>query len=181
MFADMNIISKNSFMLLRFLGRHYREKFYVREIARVLDMGLGTASETLGRLTDAGLLHREKRGCLVMYQAAMESTLLREMKICATLIELNPLILQLNGIVTRVILFGSTATGEDTHESDIDLFVETMDTSRVDEVVTVRQATLERKISPIIITPGEFRSLKTTDPALHTRILSGKLLIEELR
>jgi len=87
MFSDTNIISRTSFLLLRFLGRNYHEGFYVREIARALYLGLGTVSETLARLSDAGLLHREERGRLVVYRAAMESPLLREMKICATLIE----------------------------------------------------------------------------------------------
>ena len=109
----------------------------------------------------------------------MESPLLREVKICATLIELNPLILRLRGDVTRVILFGSTATGDDTHESDIDLLIETGDARAVAESIAVVEAGLDREISPLILTPGEFRSLKATDPALYERILAGKVLIEE--
>jgi len=110
----MNILSGASFTLLRFLGRHYHDGYYVRELARLLGIGVGSASETLARLAEAGLVHREERGRLVVYRAAMDSPLLREVKICATLIELNPLILCLRGDVTRVILFGSTATGDDT-------------------------------------------------------------------
>lgn len=179
MFKYSNIISGTSFALLRFLGRHYRDGFYVREIARLLGLGVGSVSETLVRLSDAGLVHRETRGRLVIYRAAMESPLLREVKICATLIEINPLILRLQGNVMRVILFGSSATGGDTHESDIDLFIETNEAKAVAEDVAVVQAGLDRDISPIILTPGEFRSLKTTDRTLYERILGGKVLIEE--
>lgn len=180
MFESSNIISGTSFALLRFLGRRYRDGFYVREIARLLGMGAGSVSETLARLAEAGLVHREERGRLVIYRAAMESPLLREMKICATLIELNPLILRLRGEVTRVILFGSSATGDDTHESDIDLFIETDATQAVAESVAMAQAGLDREISPLILTPGAFRSLKTADHALYERILAGKVLIEGL-
>lgn len=179
MFGSSNSISGTSFALLRFLGRHYRDGFYVREIARLLGLGAGTVSETHARLSDAGLVHREERGRLVIYRAAMESPLLREVKVCATLIEINPLILRLQGNTTRIILFGSSATGDDTHESDIDLFIETEDAKTVAEDVAVVQARLDRDISPIILTPSGFRSLRTTDRALYERILKGKILIEE--
>jgi predicted nucleotidyltransferase len=178
MFDNMNILSGASFTLLRFLGRHYHDGYYVRELARLLGIGAGSASETLARLAEAGLVHREERGRLVVYRAAMESPLLREVKICATLIELNPLILRLRGDVTRVILFGSTATGDDIHESDIDLLIETVDARAVAESIAMVEAGLDREISPLILTPGEFRSLKATDPALYERILAGKVLIE---
>lgn len=179
MFDNTNILSRTSFLLLRFLGRNYREEFYVREIARVLHLGAGSASETLARLSEAGLLHRQERGRLVLYRAAMESPLLREIKVCATLLEINSLVLHLQGKVRRAILFGSAATGEDTDESDIDLFIETDDASSAAESVATVQADLDRDISPIILTPGEFRSLKTRDRALYERILGGKVLIEE--
>ena len=180
MFKYSNIFSGTSFMLLRFLGRHYHDGFYVREIARLLGMGVGSVSETLAHLADAGLVHREERGRLVIYRAAMESPLLREMKVCATLIELNPLLLRLRGVATRVILFGSSVAGDDTDESDIDLFVETNDTKAAAERIATVQAGLDREISPLILTPGEFRSLKTADPALYERIRAGKTLIEDL-
>lgn len=179
MFEDTNILSRTSFLLLRFLGRNYHKEFYVREIARLLHLGTGSASETLARLSEAGLLHREERGRLVLYRAAMESPLLREVKVCATLLDINPLVLRLRGEVRRTILFGSAASGEDTDESDIDLFLETDDKTRVAETIAAAQAGLDREISPIILTPGEFRSLKRTDPGLYERILGGKMLIEE--
>ena len=179
MFNNTNILSGASFTLLRFLGRHYHDGYYVRELARLLGIGAGSASEALARLAEAGLVHREERGRMVVYRAAMESPLLREVKICATLIELNPLILRLRGDVSRVILFGSTATGDDTHESDIDLLIETGDARTVAERIAAVEAGLDREISPLILTPGEFRTLKTADPVLYERISMGMVLIEE--
>lgn len=109
----------------------------------------------------------------------MDSPLLREIKVCATLLEINPRVLHLQGKVRRAILFGSAATGEDTDESDIDLFIETGDVSGAAESIAALQTGLDRKISPIILTPGGFRSLRTTDRVLYERILGGKTLIEE--
>ena len=179
MFDEVNCLSGTSFVLLRFLGRHYRDGHYVREIARLLGIGLGSVSETLVSLAEAGLVHREERGRLAIYRAAMESPLLREVKICATLIELNPLVLRLRGNATRVILFGSSATGDDTHESDIDILIETSDAGTAAKSVAALGAGLDREISPLILTPGGFRTLKAAEPALYERILAGKVLIEE--
>lgn len=179
MFNLTNILSGTSFKLLRFLGRHHHDDYYVRELARLLGIGVGSASETLARLAEASLVHREERGRMVVYRAAMESPLLREMKICAMLIELNPLILRLRGDVSKMILFGSTATGDDTHESDIDLLLETGDAGAVAASIVTAEAGLDREISPLILTPGEFRTLKTADPALYEWICAGKILIEE--
>ncbi|HOB17229.1 MAG TPA: winged helix-turn-helix domain-containing protein [Candidatus Methanoculleus thermohydrogenotrophicum] len=67
MFDNMNLLSGASFTLLRFLGRHYHDGYYVRELARLLGIGVGSASETLARLAEAGLVHREERGRIVVY------------------------------------------------------------------------------------------------------------------
>jgi len=73
----------------------------------------------------------------MIYRAAMESPLLREVKVCSTLADINPLILRLQGVATRVVLFRSVATGDDTHESDIDLLIETADAKAAAERVAL--------------------------------------------
>lgn len=55
----------------------------------------------------------------------MKNFLLREFKILITLLEIDPFILHLKEISSKIILFGSCAAGEDTIDSDIDIFTET--------------------------------------------------------
>ncbi|WP_440955117.1 nucleotidyltransferase domain-containing protein [Methanosarcina sp. Mfa9] len=181
MFGIMNICSRPSFSILIFLGRRYHEGFYVRELARALKLGTGTVSEALRELCEAGLLNREERGKIVIYRAEMKSPLLRELKVCFNLMELNPLMLRLreSGAVSRMVLFGSCANGEDTWESDIDLLIETGKKREVSVLIESAQEGLEREFSPIILSPEEFMVLKKKDRPLYERIMNGKVLFEE--
>jgi len=177
----MNICSRPSFSILIFLGRRYHEGFYVRELARALKLGVGTVSESLRELHEAGLVNREERGKIVIYRAEMKSPLLRELKVCFNLMELNSLMLRLSesGAVSRMILFGSCAKGEDILESDIDLLIETNNPHAVSALLESAQEGLERELSPIILSPEEFMALKRKDRPLYERIMDGKVLFEE--
>ncbi len=161
-----------------FLGRRYHEGFYVRELARALKLGVGTVSEALRELHEAGLVNREERGKIVIYRAEMKSPLLRELKVCFNLLELNPLMLKLreSGDASRIILFGSCAKGEDILESDIDLLIETRKKHEVSSLLESAREGLERQLSPIILSPEEFMVLKKKDRPLYERIMNGKVL-----
>ncbi len=73
--------------------------------------GMGSASEPPVSLADASQVHREERGRLVIYRAAMESPLLREVMVWATLIELNPLVLRSSDLLRGQAAKTSSGTG----------------------------------------------------------------------
>ena len=54
--------------ILALLYGHADEQFYLREIARRAGTGIGATQRELGQLTDAGLLHRLRRGNQVYYR-----------------------------------------------------------------------------------------------------------------
>ena len=62
MFKNMNVLVTPSFRTLTFLGRHYRERFYVRELAKTLSIGVGSASIQLREFSDLGLITSEQKG-----------------------------------------------------------------------------------------------------------------------
>lgn len=177
MFLDTNICSKKSFVIVQFLGRRYNESFYVREIAKELNLSLGPVSETLKELEKAGLLHRKVRGRIVTYRANMESPILREMKILITLIECADFLKELENSALRVILFGSCARGEDTNESDIDIMVETGDRESVDQIVNLNDHIGDRKLSAIVLSPVEFRAMREKDRPFYERVMQGKMIL----
>ena len=111
-----------------------------------------------------------------MYRADISHPLVREAKIFRTLSELTPFMAELREHVTRVILFGSCSTGEDTDESDIDLLVETSDKSALQKIIARYEEELPRKISPIIVSSEECSQLRTRDRSLYDRIRAGKTL-----
>ena len=78
-----------------------------------------------------------------------------------------------------MILFGSCAVGEDTFESDIDLYIETTDRPATKKLISHGESFVSRKISPIIVSPDEAVQIRTRDRPLFERIHGGKLLVGE--
>jgi predicted nucleotidyltransferase len=179
MFKNMNSLVTPSFETLTWLGRHYRQSYYVRELANILSISTGAASGQLRVLGEAGLVKSEQKGRTLLYRANISHPVVREVKILSTLLELTPLIIVLEKNVSRMILFGSCATGEDTAESDIDLFIETNDRALVSDLISQHEQPASRKLSPIIMSAEEFRQVRTRDRPLFERISRGKYLIGE--
>jgi predicted nucleotidyltransferase len=179
MFKDMNSLVTPTLKTLTWLGRHYRDSFYVRELAQKLTISSGAASGQLRFLAESGLVTSEQKGRTLLYRADISHPLVREAKVFSTLSELTPFIADLKENVTRIILFGSCATGEDTEESDIDLFIETSDRPVLQKIITQYEEEIPRKISPIIVSAEEGGQLRTRDRPLYERIRAGKTLAGE--
>jgi predicted nucleotidyltransferase len=175
----MNSLVTPSFEVLVWLGRHHRQSFYVRELAKVLSISTGATSGHLRMLHDAGLVTSEQKGRTLLYRATISHPVVREIKILATLLELSPLIASLENHVSRMILFGSCAAGEDTDESDIDLFIETASRPSVSDLISQHEQPDLRKLSPIIMSAEESLQLRVRDRPLYDRIRRGKYLIGE--
>ena len=154
------------------------EKYHTREIVRQLNLSLGTASKNLRILEEEELIIKENLGRLTIYQANMENPLLKELKIVFTLMEIDGLIKELKEFSSKIILFGSCATGEDRQESDIDLVVLTGDIRHANKLVEKHQMDISRKISPIIMEEVEFRHLKKEDKPFYSRVMKGRTLYE---
>ena len=164
--------------LIVLLGRQYTRRFHVRDLARILGYDVSIVSKNLKAIEAVGLVTREEVGNLVFYRGNMDSALLRQMKICFTLFELNGLVRALAPIASSIVLYGSCATGEDTVESDIDLFIETADRAPAAACVDAFNGTARRPLSAIVATPADLYAMKTNDPALYTSIQRGIALKE---
>ena len=180
MFKNMNMFSTPAFEALTFLGRHYRNSYYVRELAKILSISTGSASSQLRALEESGLVTSEQKGRTLLFRATISHPLVREVKIFASLLELSPMIAARGDGILRMILFGSCASGEDTAESDIDLYIETTDRPATKTLISRYETGISRKISPIIVSPQEAVQLRTRDRPLFERIQSGKILVGEV-
>jgi predicted nucleotidyltransferase len=179
MFKNMNVFSTPAFGILTFLGRHYRNSYYVRELAKTLSISTGAVSGQLRALAESGLVTSEQKGRTLLFRASISHPIVREAKIFATLLELAPLIAAGENKIVRMILFGSCATGEDAEESDIDLYIETTNRQAAKALISRYESGISRKISPIIVLPDEARQLRTRDRPLFERICGGKILVGE--
>ncbi|WP_292347639.1 MULTISPECIES: nucleotidyltransferase domain-containing protein [unclassified Methanoregula] len=175
----MSVLASPALETLIFLGRHPRDSYYVRELAKILSISTGSASGQLRTLQESGLVTSEQKGRTLLFRANISNPVVREAKIFATLLELSPLISAGKESILRLILFGSCATGEDTAESDIDLFIETTDRPAMIALLSLASSEVSRKVSPVIVSPEESLRLRTRDQPLFERIQAGKILAGE--
>jgi len=170
---------KSSLVILLFLGRDYANKYHVRDLAWALTYDVSLISRNLKELEKIGLVTHEEVGNLVYYQSNMKNVLTRQLKICFTLMEIQNLIHSLQSIATTIILYGSCARGEDTQQSDIDLFIETQDKMAVKAILDTYRKKVTREISSIVLTPDEMYTLKRDDKSLYDQIHQGIILKSE--
>lgn len=158
------------------------ERYYVRDLAKRLDLQPTAVSRELRTLERLGLARRQAEGRRVycsMNPAA------------AVLGELRALVLKLGGIADALraalaqhrssirwaFLFGSIATGGETAASDVDLFVVgDIRPMALNELLRPVADTLGREINPFVIAAAEFREKKRTRNHFVTRVLAGPRL-----
>jgi len=172
------LFRKSSLVLIATLGRNYTSRFHVRDLSRLLHYDVSLVSKNLKQLEMLGLVTHEEVGNLLLYRARMESVLVRQVKICFTLMELNEIIRAISPLSTNAILYGSCAKGEDTATSDIDLFIETRKKEEVRRILDDIQPAIPRTLSPVIVTPDETYAIKKEDLPFYSSIQQGIVIHE---
>ena len=81
-------------------------------------------------------------------------------------------------ISNQIILYGSCATGEDTQDSDIDIFVHSNNSKKVNKSINNHQTHIDRKVSLVVFSDMELQKLKHKDKPFYSRIKKGRLLYE---
>jgi len=90
---------------------------------------------------------------------------------------LKPIVDKLKRISSKIVLFGSCATGEDIIDSDIDLFILTRDVSKIKNIFN--NIRFDRKIQPVIVNSDDLIRLKEQDKAFFDEMKKGVILWDE--
>lgn len=160
--------------VLYFLLAHPEKRFYDREVSRLAKVGRAATNYSLRALIDAGIVEREKRGRMYFYYVTLDDPVIRQLKITQNLICIRPLVEKIKGISLKIVLFGSSATGTNNAESDIDLFVLSREPKRVKDLIYKSQ--FKEMLQYVINNPQDFVKLKKENPVFHKQILSGIIL-----
>ncbi len=168
--------------VLGLLLLHPDEQLHGREIARRTGLPAGTITRELVKLTDAGLLQREKRGNQQLYRAD---------KSCPVFAEMASILRKTSGIadvlaaalepvaekIDTAFIYGSVAQGRETAGSDIDLML--IGHLEFDEVVRLLwplQAQLGREINPQVLSRQEFAA-RAQDPYMRNVLAKPKIFV----
>lgn len=100
-------------------------EYSVREYARLCNLSPPTASSFLKRTEKDGITISRKQGMYIYYRANRESSFFRDIAKAYWRSTLKSMFYKLNKdfVFKKPILFGSISKGDNTSESDIDLFV----------------------------------------------------------
>jgi len=170
--------------ILALLYGHADEQFYLREIARRAGTGIGATQRELGQLTEAGLLHRLRRGNQVYYGANRENPIFQELKsILAKTSGIRDILLEgLARLADRVKLafvYGSIARGEEKASSDVDLMVVgSVSFKDVVAALSEIERKLGREVNPTVFGLREFHEkLAAKNHFLSTVAKEKKLFV----
>ena len=159
-----------------FLTLHPDQPSYGKQISEATGVSRGATNQILNEFLQQGLVNRERSGKMWLY-TPKPHPIVTSFRVFENLIALAPLVTGLAGVSRRVILFGSTAQGTDTAESDIDLFV--ISDQPGDVAAAVRGFSSDRQIASVIQTPAEYASARTSDRAFIEQVNKGLVLFEK--
>lgn len=172
--------TRRSILALFFV--HSTELFYLRQIARLVDGGLGAVQREIRSLLAAGLIRGTVRGKQILYQAETNNPIFPELKslIAKTFGVVGIIREALMPLAERIevaFVYGSVARQEERAESDVDLLI--VGDVRFSEVVlalTPAQKSLARDINPTVYPAKEFRTKVARSNHFLTSVLEEKKL-----
>ncbi len=156
------------------------EAFFVRQIARSIDVSTGAVQRELKTLADAGLILRTKTGNQVFYRANREHPVYLELhallaKTIGVFQLLSEALEPLADQIQFAFVYGSFARGDESATSDVDLLV--IGSVTLDDLLerlTPVEATLRRPINPSIYSLSELVTKLRDNHHFLSTIQKGK-------
>ena len=95
------------------------------------------------------------------------------------MLDLNGLVSRIQKISNKIVLYGSCATGEDTSESDIDLFIISREKSRILNEIRKEAGVMKREIKAVIVSGEEYLLMRNKKEELLGELDKGIVLWEK--
>lgn len=175
------LISTTLQKVLRFLLMYPGRLCYEREIARGARVSYGSANYILNKLHKEGILQRKTEGRMCHYSIDMSNPFIKELKILNNLLLLEPLLQSLKRYARKVVLYGSWASGTDTQESDIDLYIVAAEKDKVLSIIKKYSYSSKvngKKIQAIIDTPVDLLKKEKREKVFMDQVEQGNILWE---
>ncbi|MFH1564529.1 MAG: nucleotidyltransferase domain-containing protein [bacterium] len=162
--------------VLDFLAYNSGKKYTEREIVKGTGVKKSAVNLSLRELADKKIIKKEKIGRTSIYKADENNFVLKEIKILQNILLIFSLVEKLKQISQKIILFGSCANGDNTSESDIDLFIQTNNPDSIRKIINSLPS--RDKIQAIIKTPKEMLLINKNKPLFFQEIEKGRVLWE---
>ena len=164
-------LTKNCEKIIIFLGDYPKRKFFGKEIAEKLNISLGGTHNALKYLVKEKIIDAEQRGNMKFYQIDDENALVKQLKTALIIEKLLPLVNNIKQNCKEIVLFGSAARGEQTANSDIDLFILTHNPEDIKKSILKCRSKIA--ISPVIKTPNQWSELEIKEAEFYNEVKQG--------
>jgi predicted nucleotidyltransferase len=161
--------------VLNFLAEDFAE-YTEKEISKNTGVKKSAVNLALRDLVSLGLIQKRKIGRTALLQADFRHNVVKEIKILKNVIEVHPLIEKLKKESLKITLFGSFASGLNSRESDIDLFVLSNNNEKIRRIIN--NSEFSERVQLIFKTPSELLKINKNKPLLFKEIEKGKVLWE---
>ena len=122
------LFGKTRRAVLALLYGHLDESFYLRQLARMTDVGMGSLQRELKQLSEAGIIVRSEIGRQAFFKANPDCPIYEELrgliiKTFGVADVLRQALEQLADKIQTAFIFGSMVSGELNQSSDVDVMV----------------------------------------------------------
>ena len=138
-------------------------------------------TKAISTLHKKGFLERKSEGRMCHYSIDMSNPFIKEFKILNNLLFIEPLLESLKLHTRKVVLYGSWASGTDTQESDIDLYIVTTEKDKVKSIIekySYSNKVAGKKIQVVIDTPVNLLKKDKREKVFMDQVEQGKVLWE---
>jgi len=170
------LISTNSQKVLNFFLDYPGKEFVEKEVQQAVKISKSGVNYALRELVRASFLSMYKKGKMHFYALNYKNQVIKQLKVVKTITLIQPLLKKLERLSSKIILFGSSARGEDMVDSDIDLFI--ISHSKRDIEEKIKKIKSKRKIQAVVRTELEYVEMKRTDPVFYGQVNQGIVLWE---
>lgn len=164
--------------ILNFLAQNRGGSFFGKEIAQKTKLSEGSTSSALKELVRNGLIVKETKGKIYFYQVDGNNIIVKQLKVLDIMIKLFPFVQEVQKLCKTIILFGSSARGEDYKDSDIDLLVVVKSSENKTKIWEVQQKFFYPEHIKVR-TSAEFAKMEKTRPVFYQEIIRGITLWEQ--
>ena len=176
---DINYIyNRNPILVLSYISKFKGQNTEITasKISNKLELSIGSVYEILKEFNDAGFIKGTKIGRATIYEPVRSNPIIKQFRIFDNLLFLTNLVEQLKGFTRKIILFGSCSRGEDTFESDIDIFIIADEDMQTDVRRILSDFQSDREIKPVIVDSAELMEMERNDHAFYQEIQKGIVL-----
>jgi predicted nucleotidyltransferase len=165
-------------VLLSFLSDNPGTYFMPAEIMKHTRLSRRAFFLAIKELILPGYAVTESKGRLTQYAVDHKNPFVKQFKISKNIEGLGELLKKLEPMTYKVILFGSASRGEDSKDSDLDLFVVTQSPDTA--ALIIKQFKSLRKIQAIIKTPSEIPDFSEKEKVFYAEVQKGIVLREQI-